>query len=127
MAAAAHLDTHIALWLYDLTLDRLSPQQQDLIETCELRVSEFVRLEMQYLHEIGRIKIAPASILAHLNAHAEVSLSACPLHIIMDEAMKLGWTRDPFDRMIVANAQAEKAKLITCDEIILKHCRLAIG
>ena len=92
MAAAAHLDTHIALWLHDLTLDRLSSRQRNLIETCELRLSEFVRLEMQYLHGIGRIKIAPASILAHLNAHAEVSLSACSLHRIMDEAMKFGWT-----------------------------------
>jgi PIN domain nuclease of toxin-antitoxin system len=127
MAAVAHLDTHIALWLYDVRLDRLSSRQRDLIETCDLRVSEFVRLEMQYLHEIGRIKIAPARILAHLAAHAEVALSACPLHIILDEAMKLSWTRDPFDRMIVSNTLAEKARLITCDEVILKHCRLAIG
>jgi PIN domain nuclease of toxin-antitoxin system len=127
MATAAYLDTHIALWLYDATLDRISFQQRDLIETCDLRVSEFVRLEMQYLHEIGRIKITPARILSHLAAHAEVSLSGCQLRVIIDEAMKLGWTRDPFDRMIVANAQAEKCRLITCDENILKHCRLAIG
>jgi PIN domain nuclease of toxin-antitoxin system len=125
--ATAHLDTHIALWLYDAMLDRLSSRQRDVIETCHLRVSEFVRLEMQYLHEIGRIRIAPARILAHLAAQAEVSLSVCPLHIIMDGAMKLAWTRDPFDRMIVSNALAEKARLITCDEIILKHYRLAIG
>jgi len=127
MATAAHLDTHIALWLYDVTLDRLSSRQKDSIENCDLRISEFVRLEMQYLHEIGRIKISPDRILAHLAAHADVSLSICPLHSIMEEAMKLRWTRDPFDRMIVANAQAEKAKLITCDDVILKNCRLAIG
>jgi hypothetical protein len=74
MAAAAHLDAHIVLWLYDLMLDRISSRQRDIIGTCELRVSEFVHLEMQCLHEIGRIRIAPASILAHLNAQAEVSL-----------------------------------------------------
>lgn len=107
-------------------MDRLSSRQRGLIETCDLRISEFVRLEMQYLYEIGRIRIVPSRILAHLAVHAEVALSACPLHIVMDEAMKLAWTRDPFDRMIVANALAEKAKLITCDEVILKHCRMAI-
>jgi PIN domain nuclease of toxin-antitoxin system len=60
-------------------------------------------------------------------SYAAAFLLLCPLHIIMDEAMKLNWTQDPFDRMIVANAQAEKAKLVTCDEVIQKHYHLAIG
>lgn len=127
MATPAHLDTHIALWLHDVKLEKLSSRQKDLIESSDLCISEFVRLEMHYLHEIGRIKIAPDRIIANLAAHAEVAISTCPLKTLINEATKLHWTRDPFDRLIVANAQTEKAMLITHDEVILKHCRLAIG
>ncbi|MEI9811179.1 MAG: hypothetical protein WDO18_00250 [Acidobacteriota bacterium] len=37
------------------------------------------------------------------------------------------WTRDPFDRMIVAQARLAKAHLITRDTIIQTHYPKAIG
>lgn len=127
MATKAHLDTHIALWLHDTLEDKFSSSQINCIETCDLFISEFVRLELYYLHEIGRIRIKPPSILSHLAAHAEVTLSSCPLHVLMNEAVKYTWTRDPFDRLITANASVEKAVLLTRDERILTHCHLAVG
>jgi acetylornithine deacetylase/succinyl-diaminopimelate desuccinylase-like protein len=36
------------------------------------------------------------------------------------------WTRDPFDRLIVANAMADGATLITADRVILRHFDQAI-
>ena len=126
MASTAHLDTHVAIWLHDSEVERLTSRQKELIETSDLYISEFVRLEMQYIHEIGRIKITPDRIISHLSAHADVILSPCPLHILMNEAIKIRWTRDPFDRLITANAVAEKALLITLDEFILKNYRLAV-
>jgi PIN domain nuclease of toxin-antitoxin system len=36
------------------------------------------------------------------------------------------WTRDPFDRLIVANAMADGAPLITADETILANFRDAV-
>jgi len=107
-------------------VEKLTPRQRELIETRDLCISEFVRLELQYLYEIERIGIPPQRIIAHLAAHAEVTLSTCPIHAIIDEAVNVRWTRDPFDRLIVANAQAEKVQLITLDATILKHCRLAV-
>lgn len=44
----------------------------------------------------------------------------------MTHALKESWTRDPFDRLIVANAKAAGAPLITKDERIRKHYRRAI-
>jgi PIN domain nuclease of toxin-antitoxin system len=41
-----------------------------------------------------------------------------PLHKVIAESLKLSWTRDPFDRMIVAQAIAGQGKLITRDERI---------
>jgi PIN domain nuclease of toxin-antitoxin system len=127
MAPTAHLDTHVALWLHDSVVEKLSSRQRELIETCNLSISEFVRLEMQFLYEIGRIKTTPDHIVAHLAAHADVTLSTCSLHALMNEAIKVHWTRDPFDRLIVANALAEKVTLITLDRVILKNCHCAVG
>jgi len=127
MASTAHLDTHVAVWLHDAEIHRLSQKQKQCIEKCELCISEFVRLEMQYLYEIGKVTISPEQIIAHLAAHADVAFSSCSLHKIVDEAIRIRWTRDPFDRLITANAQAEKAKLITLDRYILKNYRNAVG
>jgi PIN domain nuclease of toxin-antitoxin system len=40
-------------------------------------------------------------------------------------AATLGWTRDPFDRVIVAHALADDLPLLTRDERIRRHCPLA--
>ena len=36
-------------------------------------------------------------------------------------AMKLNWTRDPFDRIIVATSQMRNCYLITADQTILNN------
>jgi PIN domain nuclease of toxin-antitoxin system len=36
----------------------------------------------------------------------------------VDQALSEGWTRDPFDRLIVANAKAAAAPLVTKDEMV---------
>ena len=127
MAATAHLDTHIALWLYDALFDKISAAQKKLIESSSLFISEFLRLELHYLHEIGRIGVKPDTIISHLSAYADILVSTCPLHDLMNEAVKITWTRDPFDRLITANAQAEKALLLSQDTIILNHYLHAVG
>lgn len=38
----------------------------------------------------------------------------------------LSWTRDPFDRLIVANALADGADLVTADERIRQHTDIAV-
>ena len=49
-----------------------------------------------------------------------------PFGLVMDQALREKWTRDPFDRIIVAHARARKAPLITSDRNILRHYDLAI-
>ncbi|CAC9532590.1 hypothetical protein BHECKSOX_1240 [Bathymodiolus heckerae thiotrophic gill symbiont] len=46
--------------------------------------------------------------------------------VIFDSAIKVDWTRDVFDRLIVAQAMADKAELITKDGNILKHYNKAV-
>ena len=58
----------------------------------------------------------------------EIGLRVCdlPFRDIVTHALKESWTRDRFDRLIVANAKAAGASLVTKDEHILKHYRRAV-
>ena len=47
-------------------------------------------------------------------------------HAIIGAARELNWTRDPFDRLIVAEAMLAEAGLVTKDRLIRKHFAAAI-
>jgi len=95
---------------------RLPARVLRLIERDELRISPVVLLEMQLLQEIGRVNIGPEQWMEILSRDFDVKLCPLPLHKVIAESLKLSWTRDPFDRMIVAQAIAGQGKLITKDE-----------
>ncbi len=56
-----------------------------------------------------------------MEAALGVGVSARPLIDIIKAARTFAWTRDPFDRLIVANAMADGARLVTADETIRRH------
>jgi len=58
----------------------------------------------------------------------EIGLGICdlPFRSVVDHALKENWGRDPFDRLIVANAKAADAPLVTKDKAILRHYRRAV-
>jgi PIN domain nuclease of toxin-antitoxin system len=45
---------------------------------------------------------------------------------IINESLKIKWTRDVFDRLIVSESRLEEIGLVTADSIILKNYRYAI-
>ena len=45
---------------------------------------------------------------------------------VTEHCLDLSWTRDAFDRLIVAQAALDRAKLITRDRLILKHYPKAV-
>ena len=118
----AYLDTAVVVWLAEANLAKLSQKALSLIQTADLRVSPMAVVELQYLYEIRRIVVTPQEILMKLNA--EVGLTVCdhPFPIIAEVALGENWTRDPFDRIIVAQAKANgAAPLLTKDEEILAN------
>lgn len=78
-------------------------------------------LELKFLYEISRIKVAPAEILENLSASIGLSVCHKTFYQVINESISLDWTRDPFDRIIVANAIASDAVLITKDIRILEN------
>lgn len=85
-----------------------------------------VLLELEYLNEIGRITLPSVPVYEYLHNKIDLQVSNKPFAEIIREASKMNWTRDPFDRIIVGNAAAETAVLITKDNSILEHYEHAV-
>lgn len=53
----------------------------------------------------------------------DLDLETCKLALasVVGAALEQTWTRDPFDRLIVAQAAHGKASLLTADSNILSH------
>jgi PIN domain nuclease of toxin-antitoxin system len=83
--------------------------------------SPIVRLELQYLYEIGRITAKPDVILADLSQRIGLSICKKDFGSIVNQALAISWTRDVFDRLIVANAMVDQNILLSKDQKILDN------
>ncbi len=121
-----YLDTHVAVWLLKGPKD-LPQRAQRRIETDdEILISPMVLLDMENLHEIGRLKIPTGKVFEILAATIGLRVCNHPFGLVVDQALREKWTRDPFDRIIVAHARCRGAVLLTKDEQILRHYDLAV-
>jgi PIN domain nuclease of toxin-antitoxin system len=91
------------------------------MEQGQLAVSPIVDLELRLLYEIGRIVKGPETVLAALDREIGLQVAARAFPEVVAAARRLRWTRDPFDRLIVAGAALDAAKLITRDRLIRRH------
>ncbi len=127
MASLIYLDTHVVAWLYAEGRAAVPQSIAQLIESDDdIRISPMVRLELQYLHEIGRVGNAPFPVLDSLESTIGLTICKATFSAVVREAEKQSWTRDPFDRLIVAQASIFKAPLITKDGTIHDHYSKAI-
>jgi PIN domain nuclease of toxin-antitoxin system len=125
MDGVIRLDTHVVVWLYTGETEQLSAAAVAAIEQHELVVSPMVQLELSYLHEIGRLAIGGADIIADLERRVGLRRSDLGLEALVDTAASLTWTRDPFDRLIVADALVAGTALLTKDRSINDHTTIA--
>ena len=96
----------------------LSKPAADAIEYGQLRVSPMVGLELEYLHGLGRIKLGAERVLNSLGKEIGLQVSDEPFQNVIERAYKLDWTRDPFDRVIVAHALLAASPLVTRDRMV---------
>jgi len=121
-----YLDTHIVIWLYAGLTQKLSENAKRSIENFDILISQMVRLELQYLFEIGRVKVTPSKIIKELSRSINLKISDSPLSEIIEEALTIDWTRDVFDRLLTAEAKMQKSDFITADENIRANYNQAI-
>lgn len=116
-----YLDTHVVVWLYSGLTDKLSSTAVELLNEHDIRISPIVRLELHYLHEIQRLSAEADKIIADLSSRIGLQLCDKPFNRIIGQALTLGWTRDSFDRIIVAHAGLNDNLLLSKDETILAN------
>ena len=121
-----YLDTHVVVWLYAGKIKKLSEQARELINDHEIIISPVVRLELQYLFEIQRVTDEANEIVADLSGRIGLKMCDKSFDTIVNGALDLPWTRDPFDRIIVANAAINHNILLTKDQNILENYEKAI-
>ena len=126
MSDGVFLDTNILVWLADRRISKLSKNAKYTIQHNRLLYSPMVRLELEYLHEIGKAKHPAAVALEKVVNEVQIAESSTSFRDVCSAACRIGWTRETFDRLIVAEAACHKAKLVTADEKILQHYPLAV-
>jgi PIN domain nuclease of toxin-antitoxin system len=115
----AYLDTNALVWLAQGGLDHFSSRVTRLLQQADLFFSPMVLLELEFLYEIKRVKMPACDIQRKVEYEMNLRLCTLPFPLIAQAALDEKWTRDPFDRMIVAHAKANGfASLITDDEAI---------
>lgn len=121
-----YLDTHVAIWLRRGDLHRFPrPVRERLDRDPELRISPMVVVEIDVLHQIGRLREGSAALVGALSRELGLKVCELPFPAVAAAAAHVGWTRDPFDRLIVAHAVAARAPLVTRDADIHRHSPVA--
>lgn len=118
------LDTHFLLWAV-LGLARMDAYPW-LERYRPWGVSPVSLLELQFLAEVGRLELAHAEFIEALKADPRFVLDEVPLMALMTHALPLGWTRDPFDRLLAAHSAARRVPLVTLDRRIREEHRLLL-
>ncbi len=111
------LDTHAALWW--LGDDRrLGPSTTDLLADAsnDVLLSAAVVWEVAIKRSLGKLK-APDGFASILTAAGAKALPVTVMHV---EALeRLEWHhRDPFDRMLIAQATVEQAVVVSSDQAL---------
>src|SRR6266571_506302 len=123
---SAYLDTHVALWLYAGETGRISKRAATLINRESMQVSPLLLRELDYLREVGRVAATPQTVIADLKRRVGLATQNRALEAVAEQALDLDWTRDVFDRLIVAQAALDGAALVTTDRTIRKHYPKAV-
>ena len=121
-----YLDTHVVIWLFGGEKHRLSSAATEQIRNEDLLVSPAVVLELQLLHEIKRLRAIAFNVIERLSSEIGLAVCRLPFTSVLEHAVKQSWTRDPFDRLIVAQASANGAVLVTKDAGIRQNYKQSI-
>lgn len=117
------LDTHLVLWAAG-TPKRLSPVVQKLLETPEneLLVSAVSFWEIVIKQSLNRddFKVDPRRLRRGLRDNGWTELPMTTDHALAVDRLP-ALHRDPFDRMLVAQAQVEGVVLLTADALVAQY------
>lgn len=109
------LDTHVFLWAVDNN-PNLSPKARSAIVDGRnvVFVSAATAWEITIKKGIGKLNIPQGDYLEELRLHRFTPLDITTEHALAIEDLP-SYHKDPFDRLLLAQAQMEKLTLVTRD------------
>ena len=108
------LDTNALVWL----LAGHRRAQPLLRRSQRLYVSPVSMLELRFLDELGKMRFRNE---VRFEDDPRFAVDDPPALALFTAAFHLAWTRDPFDRLLVAHAQLRRWRLATADGALLER------
>ena len=122
-----YLDTNVLVWVTSGYYDKISQVAYELMNSQQkLLISPMVMLELQYLYEIKRLTKSADKILEYAENFLGLEICEKSFFLAVKKASHFHWTRDPFDRLITAQAALDEDILLTKDKHIRKHYSQAV-
>lgn len=115
------LDTQVVLW-WTHDSRRLSETARELLGNSrhDVLLSAVVAWEIAIKRGLGKLKVRPALIADLLSAGGASELAVRVAHATEVERLPLHH-RDPFDRLLVAQARVEGAVLVSSDPALRQY------
>ena len=110
------LDTHLLLWALAAPA-RLPPKARRVIRDADVYVSAASIWEISIKAALGKLRADPHEVLAALEPAGFLSLPIAGEHAARVARLPTVH-RDPFDRLLVAQALVEPMRLLTDDAIL---------
>ena len=107
------LDTQVALWWLTAS-PRLSKASRELMASSPCAVSVASVWEVDLKHRLGKLPIAPARFRDEMRSAGANVLSVTGEHVLT-RVKAAESHRDPFDRLIIAQAMVEQISIVSGD------------
>jgi PIN domain nuclease of toxin-antitoxin system len=119
------LDTHVFLWVVVDDSKLSSKGRQLIIEAEAVFVSSASIWEASIKAGLGKLQLDIDALIAEIEAGGYLELSVRATHAARVHTLPLVH-RDPFDRLLVAQALIEPLFLLTADKILAQYSDLVI-
>lgn len=110
------IDTHLLLWALS-TPRKLSSKARQLIEKSDVYVSAASIWEISIKTALGKLAMKSSDVLAAVEPAGFSLLPITGEHAVQAAQLPMHH-RDPFDRLLVAQALSEPMRLLSNDEIL---------
>lgn len=114
------LDTHLLLWVLSAP-GRLSTEVRRDISKSEVLVSAASIWEIAIRFAAGKLEHDPAIVLHEAAACGFDMLPVTGLHAARSADLKAANNKDPFDRLLVAQALCESLILLSNDDALARY------
>lgn len=110
------LDANAVIWIV-----QRHRRARRLENVARLYISPATLLELQFLRELGRLRLREGLTIEALADDPRWRLDEPPAARWFAIAGELAWTRDPFDRLVAAHARLRRWRIATGDAHMQEH------